>query len=178
MGKYYIYRCNATLPNYFFLNITAHCGVHTFAVDGRHRVCLEGNYSVPLHTNYTNYQRYGFLKICLPSSLLSVMIPMLLIFLEGCAILCPGYRQIRSRWRRFLWWRDRKSPWFTPKAPTLDERQWVRFSNNVKKSSTVFRYVRIHLPLTKNLMDDTSVKWAINKTFLFFIQFSWNLVKL
>lgn len=92
----------------FFFHFTAQCdSVHTFAVDGRHCTSREGNYSVLwcLHTNYTNYQRYGFLKICLPSSLLSVMIPMLLIFLEGCAILCPGYRQIRSRWRRFLWWR-------------------------------------------------------------------------
>ena len=84
----------------FFFHFTAQCdSVHTFAVDGRHCTSREGNYSVLwcLHTNYTNYQRYGFLKICLPSSLLSVMIPMLLIFLEGCAILCPGYRQIRSR---------------------------------------------------------------------------------
>ena len=67
----------------FFFHFTAQCdSVHTFAVDGRHCTSREGNYSVLwcLHTNYTNYQRYGFLKICLPSSLLSVMIPMLLIF--------------------------------------------------------------------------------------------------
>ena len=30
---------------------------------------------------------------------------------------------------------------------------------------------RIHLPFNKTLTDDTSVKWDINKTFLFFIRF-------
>ena len=30
---------------------------------------------------------------------------------------------------------------------------------------------QIHLPLNKTLMDDTSVKWSIVKTFLFFIRF-------
>ena len=41
---------------------------------------------------------------------------------------------------------------------------------------------RIHLPLiqdlNRTLMDNTSVKWSIIKTFLFFIWFWWNLVKL
>ena len=52
--------------------------------------------------------------------------------------------------------------------------QFYRILHQRKKD-----YGWIHLPLNKTLTDDTSVKWStIMKTFLFFIRFWWNLVKL
>ena len=54
----------------------------------------------------------------------------------------------------------------------------VHSGQKMEKRVLNFLIGQIHLVLNKTLMDDTSVKRAQIKTFLCFIQFCWNLVKL
>ena len=81
----------------------------------------------------------------------------------------------RPRKSLYPWWHLRQVISFHSKSKSLD-----RFLQGSYMSLEVkFWLLGIHLPLNNTLMDDTSIKRSIVKTFLFFIfWFWWNLVML